>query len=86
MREFALLVGLAFLFTAVLVAIWPSNWPALIVFATVPSALALIQLVRSNADAKTLNLSVRGTAQLHLRFGLLLTLGLVIRAVLERLD
>ena len=85
-REFTLLVALAFLFTALLILLWPSNWPALLVLAAVPSALALIQVVRSNADVKSLNMSVRGTAQLHFRFGLLLTLGLVIRAVLERLD
>jgi 1,4-dihydroxy-2-naphthoate octaprenyltransferase len=85
-REFTLLIALAFLFTTLLIVLWPSNWPAVLVIATVPSALALIQLVRANADVKSLNMSVRATAQLHFRFGLLLAIGLVMRAAIERLD
>ncbi len=85
-REFEVLIVAAYLFTALLIALWPENWPVVIVAITVPSALALMQLVRTNADAKALNMSVLGTAQLHFKFGLLLTMGLVIRTLIERLD
>jgi 1,4-dihydroxy-2-naphthoate polyprenyltransferase len=84
--EFIALIVLAYGFTALLIMIYPSNWPTVLVLLTVPAAAALIQLVRSNANAQSLNASVRGTAQLHFRFGLLFTLGLVIRAVVEYLD
>jgi 1,4-dihydroxy-2-naphthoate polyprenyltransferase len=84
-REYEFLIVGAYFFTAILIVIWPSNWPTALVLATAPAALALIQLVRSNADAKSLNMGVRGTAQLHFRFGLLLTAGLVVRTIIERL-
>ena len=77
---------MAYVFTAILIILWPANWPVFLVLFTVPAALALVQLVRTNADAKSLNMSVLGTAQLHFKFGLLLSLGLVIRTIIERLD
>ena len=85
-REFVALIVLAFGFAAILIVVWPANWPVLLVLATIPAAGALIQLVRTNIDAKSLNMSVRATAQLHFRFGLLFTLGLVIRAAIDYLD
>jgi 1,4-dihydroxy-2-naphthoate polyprenyltransferase len=85
-REFTVLIAAAYVLTGLLVVLWPSNWPTLLVLVTAPAALALVQLVRSNNDAQSLNMSVRATAQLHFQFGLLLTLGLVIRTVIERLD
>jgi 1,4-dihydroxy-2-naphthoate octaprenyltransferase len=84
-REFTVLIAAAYVVTVLLVAIWPANWPTLLVLVTVPAALALIQLVRANTDAQMLNMSVRATAQLHFQFGLLLTLGLAIRAAIEHL-
>jgi 1,4-dihydroxy-2-naphthoate octaprenyltransferase len=85
-REFGILVVLAYIFTVLLVTVWPANWPVLLVFATIPAAGALIQVVRSNTDAASLNMSVRATAKLHFRFGLLFAVGLVIRAAVEYLD
>ena len=85
-REFTVLIAAAYMLTGLLVVLWPANWPTLLVLVTLPAALALVQLVRSNNDAQSLNMSVRATAQLHFQFGLLLTLGLVIRTVIERLD
>jgi len=84
-REYELMIIGSYVFTAILIVLWPSNWPTVLVLVSAPAALALIQLVRTNADAKSLNMGVRGTAQLHFRFGLLLTTGLVIRTIIERL-
>jgi len=84
--EFIALIVLAYGFTALLIIIYPSNWPTALVLLTLPAAVALIQLVRSSANVQALNASVRGIAQHHFRFGLLLSLGLVIRAVVEYLD
>lgn len=85
-REYELLIVAAYVFTAILIILWQANWTVFLVLFTVPAALALVQLVRTNADAKSLNMSVLGTAQLHFKFGLLLSLGLVIRTIIERLD
>ena len=84
--EFAVLTALAYGFAALLIGLYPANWPTALVILTIPSAVALYQLVRTNTDAYSLNMSVRGTAQLHFRYGLLFSLGLVIRAFIERLD
>ena len=85
-KEYMVLIVIAFGFIGLMIAAWPSNWPVLIVILTIPAALALVQLVRTSTDAQSLNLSVRGTAKLHFQFGLLLSLGLVMRALVERLD
>jgi len=84
-REFTLLVVIGYLFTLLLVALWPENWPALAVAITVPAARNLVRGVRTATGAGALNVLVRGAAALHLRFGLLLTSGLVVRAALEQL-
>ena len=52
---------------------------------TLPRAAAmLVPLVISPAADAALNAAVRGTAGLHLRFGLLLTVGLLAGALLDR--
>lgn len=84
--EFTTLIVSAFAFTALLILFWPRNWPAGAVLAVSPSAWKLVQLVRSTEDISKLNLGVRLTAQLHFRFGLLITFGLLLRALIERLD
>ncbi len=84
--EFTTFIASAFGFTVLLVIFWPANWPTLAVFAVVPAAWKLVQLVRRHQDIPALNLGVRLTAQLHFRFGLLMTAGLLVRAFIERLD
>jgi 1,4-dihydroxy-2-naphthoate octaprenyltransferase len=85
-REYVVLIAAAYVFTAILIVIWPSNWPVLIAAASLPAAIAMIRLVRRKDDPQLLNLGVRGTAKLHFQFGLLMTFGLLIRSVIERLD
>jgi 1,4-dihydroxy-2-naphthoate octaprenyltransferase len=85
-REYAGLVISAYIFALLLVVLWPHNWPVLIALTTLPAAIALVQMVRTNIDPRSLNAGVRATARLHFQFGLLLTCGLVIRSVIERLD
>jgi 1,4-dihydroxy-2-naphthoate octaprenyltransferase len=83
--EYAALVGGAYLGTLIWVAVQPRFWPVLIVAATSPLALWLINLVRGAKDTKTLNIALRRTAGLHLRFGALMTIGLIVRATIDRL-
>jgi len=44
---------------------------------TIPLALPLLRLMRSG-QGRALNLGLRGTARLHMIFGLLLALGLLL--------
>jgi 1,4-dihydroxy-2-naphthoate octaprenyltransferase len=83
--EYLVLAAIAFITIAVLVAAEPSLWPALIVVASLPLAITLVRLAYSATDVKVLNNLLRRTAGLHLRFGSLLILGLVVRAILDRI-
>lgn len=83
--EYLGLVAGAFVATAVLIAARPHLWPVALVLVCAPTALALIRLVFSAAEGRALNVALRRTAGLHLRFGLLMTAGLLIRATIDRL-
>jgi 1,4-dihydroxy-2-naphthoate octaprenyltransferase len=54
--------------------------PALLVFLALPSAWQTVRLLAETNPVR-LNLLVRGTAQLHMRFGALLAAGFVIGAL-----
>ena len=82
--EFNLLVALSLLFTLAFIIIWPANWPISLVALTAPAALATARLANAKGDTVSLNLCVRKTAQLHFRFGLLMTGGLLLRAIIDR--
>ena len=81
--EYAFLIGLAYVATAALVASEPRLWPALVVLATAPRAVWLVRLIWRADSPRVLNVALRRTAGLHLRFGLLLTGGLVVGAILD---
>ena len=82
--EYALLIGVAYLATLALILVEPRRWPAVLAFLTVPLAADLV-LVLWRADGPVeLNVVLRRTAGLHLRFGLLLTTGLLVGVLLER--
>jgi 1,4-dihydroxy-2-naphthoate octaprenyltransferase len=83
--EYLGLVAGTYLATAVLIAAQPHLWPVAVVAVSVPTALSLIRLVFSAAEGRALNVALRKTAGLHLRFGLLMTVGLLIRATIDRI-
>jgi 1,4-dihydroxy-2-naphthoate octaprenyltransferase len=56
-----------------------SEWSLLIV-GSLPAAVTTVRALRET-DSRALNALVRGSARLHMQFGVLLTLGLVIAAV-----
>jgi 1,4-dihydroxy-2-naphthoate octaprenyltransferase len=84
-HEYLLLAAIAYVAVIVLVAGAPEFWPALIVAATLRRAIELIRLAYSATEPLQLNQLLRRTAGLHLRFGSLLTVGLIIRAILDRI-
>jgi 1,4-dihydroxy-2-naphthoate octaprenyltransferase len=85
-HEYLFLVALAYLAVVVLVIGDPSLWPALLVIASLPSAIALVRIAYRATEPAALNRLLRRTAGLHLRFGALLTGGLVVRAIIDRIS
>ncbi len=74
--EYYLLVGAAYAALVVLVALRTAPWPALAAFATLPLATKMIRYAARTANPRSLNRLLAGTAMLHMRFGLLMALGL----------
>jgi 1,4-dihydroxy-2-naphthoate polyprenyltransferase len=82
---------LAFLFLVVgayvSVLLWvvarPALFPLLVVLLALPKAGSTTRLIRSGDTRATLNQALRRSAQLHLQFGVLLALGLVISRLLS---
>lgn len=77
--ELWLLLGGAYLALAAAVVAGALPWPTLAAFATLPLLRPIartIRAVNAGASPRRLNLVLRDTALLHLRFGLLLVLGL----------
>jgi 1,4-dihydroxy-2-naphthoate octaprenyltransferase len=75
---FMLLVGGAYLSVLLWVLAQPTLYPVLLVLLALPQAYAAIRLIKSGETRTILNQALRGSAQLHLHFGVLLALGLVI--------
>jgi 1,4-dihydroxy-2-naphthoate octaprenyltransferase len=69
-----------------LVAAWAAGalpWPALIALATAPAARPIVSVIRAGGNPRKLNLVLYRTAQLHMRFGALLAVGLAIHWAIE---
>jgi 1,4-dihydroxy-2-naphthoate octaprenyltransferase len=69
-----------------LVGAWAAGalpWPALIALATAPLVRPIVAVIRAGGNARKFNLVLFRTAQLHLRFGALLALGLAINWAFE---
>ncbi|MEZ4498876.1 MAG: 1,4-dihydroxy-2-naphthoate octaprenyltransferase [Thermomicrobiales bacterium] len=83
-REYAVLVGLAYVAVLALVAYERSLWPVLISLITMRVAIELIRIVNSDSGPGELNLALRRTAGLHMSVGLLITTGLIVRTIIDR--
>jgi 1,4-dihydroxy-2-naphthoate octaprenyltransferase len=83
--EYLLWIVVSYLAVLLTILVDRVLWPVLLVLVTVLTAIRLIELARTGADAASLNRLLRKTAGLHLRFGSLLVAGLLIRAALDRL-
>jgi 1,4-dihydroxy-2-naphthoate octaprenyltransferase len=85
-HEYLLLVVVAYAAIVAMVIGDPALWPALIVFATLPTTVALVRIAYEASEPMALNRLLRRTAGLHLRFGALLTGGLLVRVIIDRLS
>jgi 1,4-dihydroxy-2-naphthoate octaprenyltransferase len=82
LRLFLSLVVGAYLSVLLWVAASPSFLPVILVLLALPQAVSTTRMIRSGATRDALNHALRGSAQLHLQFGVLLALGLVISGLL----
>ncbi len=76
--EYYVLIGGTYIALLVAVVLRLAPWYTLTAVATFPAALALMRRVAANTDPAALNPVLRKTAQLHMRFGMLLVAGWVI--------
>jgi 1,4-dihydroxy-2-naphthoate octaprenyltransferase len=76
------LVAAAYLSILGWVVMRPQLLPLLLVGLALPKGIATVRLLRADGARATLNHALRGTAQLHLQFGVLLALGLVLSRLL----
>ena len=79
---FVILVAGAYLSILGWVVVQPVLFPLLLVGLAMPKALATTRLIRAGGARVTLNLALRGAAQLHLQFGVLLAGGFVISSLI----
>lgn len=70
------LLGVAFATLALLVMSGTGSWLWLAPFVVLPQGLSVAHLVRQGRERAILHQALRGTASLHLRFGLLLAVAL----------
>jgi 1,4-dihydroxy-2-naphthoate octaprenyltransferase len=75
---FVLLVTGAYLSVLLWVVVRPALFPIWLVLLALPQAYSTTQLIRTGDSRITLNQALRGSARLHLQFGVLLALGLVL--------
>jgi 1,4-dihydroxy-2-naphthoate octaprenyltransferase len=75
---FLLLVAGAYLSVFLWVSAKPSLLPLLLVVGALPKLRATARLLAAGDDRTALNESLRGAAQLHLQFGILLAVGLLV--------
>ena len=76
--SFVLLVAGAYISVLLWAVVRPAVFPLLLVLLALPQAYATTRLIGSGGTRITLNQALRGSSQLHLQFGVLLALGLVI--------
>ena len=80
--EVGLLLTVPLICVLLMVVIQPDLFPIVIVGASIPQALWIWRRVQSETSPAILNLAVRRAAGLHMQFGLLASLGLLVAVVL----
>ena len=80
-RMFVLLVAGAYMAVLGWIVASPGLLPLLLVLLALPKVMATTRLIRFGNSRATLNRALQGSAQLHLQFGTLLALGLVISSL-----
>jgi 1,4-dihydroxy-2-naphthoate octaprenyltransferase len=82
-REYVALVALPFLCAGVMIALNNTLWPLVITGAVVPATVDLVRLLSRATTPAEHNGILRRTAGLHLRFGVLTSIGVLVSAILH---
>ncbi len=82
--EYYLLIGGTYAALLLIVVLRLAPWYTLAAVATLPAAVALMRRVSANSDPAALNPVLRKTAQLHMRFGMLLVAGWVVALLVNQ--
>ena len=82
-RELVVLDLLAYATTIMAVLARTLPWAALAVLITIPRARDQLRIVSNETEARKLNLALMRSVQLHLEFGILMTLAFVIAAIFK---
>jgi 1,4-dihydroxy-2-naphthoate octaprenyltransferase len=80
--ELLALDAVAYLTALAAMALGAIPWIGAIAFVSLPRALSQLKLVMRESDPRKLNLALFRSIQLHMEFGLLLTLGFLIAALM----
>lgn len=75
-REMYVLLAAVYVSLVVAWAVGALPWPALIALGTLPFVPPILQVIRAGGNPKRLNMALFRTAQLHMRFGALMAIGL----------
>ncbi|MDZ7727435.1 MAG: 1,4-dihydroxy-2-naphthoate octaprenyltransferase [Dehalococcoidia bacterium] len=81
--EMYLLLGGAYVSLVVAVLLGALPWPALIALVTLPAVRPIVRICAAGGNPVKLNGALARSAQLHMRFGAVLSLGLGIALVLD---
>lgn len=76
-REMYFLLAATYVSVVIAAVVGALPWVGLIVLATMPLAWPIVQVVRTSTNPRKLNMALFHTAQLHMRFGAVLALGLL---------
>ncbi len=82
-REMYLLLAAVYVSLVVAWVVGALPWPAPLALATLPFVRPILQVIRAGGNPKKLNLALFHTAQLHMRFGALLAIGLGLNWLIE---
>ncbi len=82
-REMYLLLAATYVSLVAAAIVGALPWLALIALATIPLVRPIVQVVRAGGNPKKLNLALFRTARLHMQFGAVLALGLVMNWIVQ---
>ena len=82
-REMYALLAATYVSLVVAAAVGAMPWEALIALATLPLVRPIVQVIRAGGNPKKLNLALFRTAQLHMQFGAVLSVGLLVNWLIQ---
>jgi 1,4-dihydroxy-2-naphthoate octaprenyltransferase len=82
-REMYGLLGATYLSLIIVAAVGAMPWQGLLALVTAPLAVPIVKIVRAGGNPRKLNFALFRTAQLHMRFGAVLAVGLLAWRVMD---